>query len=250
MMDELYKMIYKRKSFHVFKGNQKLSKLELREIENKCHALIPLLDTIDVKIKIVLREETSCKRGEYCILFYSEKKNNYLINIGYIGEQLDLWLASRDIGVCWYGAGKVEASKYKNLDFVIMLAIQKVDKTMFRKDMFKSKRKDMDEIWQGNIYQDIANIVRYAPSACNSQPWLVESDDTVLQVYRYKMPGKRGIMPVKEVTYYNRIDIGIFILFIEVCLQHLHIPFQRVLYEDIFDEEIKVHVASYNLTCT
>ena len=31
----------------------------------------------------------TCKRGEeYCILLYSEKKDNYLQNIGYIGEQL------------------------------------------------------------------------------------------------------------------------------------------------------------------
>ena len=33
------------------------------------------------------------KRGqEYCILFYSEKKENYLQNIGYLGEQLDFIL--------------------------------------------------------------------------------------------------------------------------------------------------------------
>ena len=51
--------------------------------------------------------KTSCKRGEeYCILLYSEKKGDYLRNIGYIGEQLDLYLASLNIGACGLGSAK------------------------------------------------------------------------------------------------------------------------------------------------
>ena len=50
-------------------------------------------------------------------------------------------------------------------------------------------------------------------SACNSQPWLVKSNGE-LSVYRYSKPGKRGIMPADKVSFYNRIDIGIFICFI------------------------------------
>lgn len=43
---------------------------------------------IRVEIKIVPKNETTCKRGEYCILLFSEKKR--LKNIGYIKTQLDL----------------------------------------------------------------------------------------------------------------------------------------------------------------
>ena len=46
-------------------------------------------------------------------LLYSEKKDNYLQNIGYIGEQLDLYLVSKNIGTLWFGIGKV---KEKQLD--------------------------------------------------------------------------------------------------------------------------------------
>lgn len=116
-----------------------------------------------VDAKIVPRAETSCPRGEYCILLFSEKKKNYLQNIGYIGEQLDLWLASRNIGVCWYGLGKTEETTYHGLDFVIMLAIEKAEENEFRKDVFKSKRKPLEEIWIGKEYPSIANIVRFAP---------------------------------------------------------------------------------------
>lgn len=55
-----------------------------------------------------------------------------------------------------------------------MIAIAKIDsEDKFRKAMFKSKRKKVKEIWSGEYYLDIANIVRFAPSSCNTQPWKV-----------------------------------------------------------------------------
>ena len=108
MDNNLYEMIFKRKSFHLFRnvGSQKISEEEIKDIENKFNDFKPLVDDIKVKIKIV-KDSTTCKRGqEYCILFYSEKKDNYLQNIGYLGEQLDLYLVSKNIGTLWFGIGK------------------------------------------------------------------------------------------------------------------------------------------------
>lgn len=251
-MDELfYQMIFKRKSFHLFKdvGEEKVSKEELKNIEEKFKTFKPLIKDIKTDIKIVKEEETTCKRGaEYCILLYSEKKDNYLQNIGYIGEQLDLYLASLNIGALWFGIGKIEEIKYNDLDFVIMLVIRKVSEDKFRKDMFKSKRKSLYEIWIGENYLDIANIVRFAPSACNTQPWIVESSKDKLNIYRYKKPGKRGIMPIDKVIYYNKIDIGIFLLFMDLCLIHKNINYERKIFIDELEDDIeKTLVATYNL---
>ena len=87
-----------------------------------------------------------------------------------------------------------------NLEYVIMISVAKIPEepeNRFRKDIFKSKRKDLSEIWSGETL-NVAEIVRFAPSACNSQPWLVKNDGELL-VYRYKKPGKRGIMPADKV---------------------------------------------------
>ena len=240
-MDELlYRMIYKRKSFHIFKDIQKITTEELQKIETFTETLIPLVPDIKTTIRIVPANETSCKRGqEYCILLYSEKKGNYLQNIGYLGEQIDLYLASINIGALWFGIGKVEEEQYNGLDFVIMIAIAKVTEDKFRKDMFKSKRKKPDEIWQGMYSENIGNIVRFAPSACNTQPWQVDVKDNQLTSYRYKKPGKRGIMPAVKVAYYNRIDIGIFLYFLELCLKHEKIKFERTLYEDMSGDDVE-----------
>ena len=249
MDKSLYEMIFKRKSFHLFRniGNEKITKEELEDIINRFNLLKPLVDDIKVKIKIV--KDTGCHRGqEYCILFYSEKKDNYLQNIGYLGEQMDLYLVSKNIGTLWFGIGKPEEKEIDGLDYVIMMAISKVDTIdKFRKDMYKSKRKELSEIWEGDSYLDIANIVRFAPSACNTQPWRVLSSDNELKVYRYRKAGKRGIMPKDMVIYYNQIDIGIFLCFLELCLEHNNISFNRELFvEEDFEKENNL-VAKYKV---
>lgn len=233
MDNNLYDMIYKRKSFHLFRdiGDEHITPKELEDIENYFYSLKPLVEDINVKIKIV-KDDTICKRGEeYSILFYSEKKDLYLQNIGYLGEQMDLYLVSKNIGTLWFGIGKPTDMKYDGLDFVIMIAIAKINSPLkFRKDMFKSKRKSVEEIWNGNDYLEIANIVRYAPSSCNTQPWKVEASRNEIKVYRYKEEGKRGIMPIMMVDYYNQIDIGIFLCFLELCLSKNNLKFKRTLY--------------------
>lgn len=249
MKTSLYEMIYKRKSFHLFRntGNEILTEQELTQIQEIFETCIPLDKNIKVDMQILPADQTTCKRGqEYCILLYSEKKPNYLQNIGYIGEQLDLYLASMNIGALWYGIGKVEETTYHGLDFVIMIAIKKVKDDKFRKDMFKSKRKPVEEIWMGNTITGISDIVRFAPSACNTQPWIVENHQDCLSVYRYKKPGKRGIMPAVKVAYYNQIDIGIFLLFLELCLEHVDICYERTLFNDDGIEE-KALNARYEL---
>ena len=249
MEKDLYLMIFKRKSFHIFRDIGSIDSHELQSIEETYKTFTPLVSDIKTAIKIVPAEEITCKRGqEYCILLYSEKKENYLQNIGYIGEQLDLYLASLGIGALWFGIGKPDEPTYNGLDFVIMIAIAKIPKDKFRKDMFKSKRKSLDEIWNGEHYRELGDIVRFAPSACNTQPWKVTTEERALTVYRYKKPGKRGIMPADKVVHYNRIDIGIFLCFLELCLMQSGISYERELFTDTAENNCEeVLTAKYKL---
>lgn len=222
-MESLYQYIFKRKSFHLFRDNKTKEYYKDKyhitddEIENTFSffkQITPLMNDIKVKIRIVKEEKTNCKRGaEYCILFYSEQKKNYLQNIGYIGEQLDLYLVSQNIGTLWYGIGKTDELFYDDLSFIAMMAICKVPEESFRKDMFKSKRKRIEEIYDGKKYLDVIDIARFSPSSCNTQPWIIKAKNKKhdVEIYRYKKPGKRGIMPNDKVVYQNLIDIGIFI---------------------------------------
>ena len=207
-------MIFRRKSFHVFRnvGNESISKDELNDIQSAYSEFTPLNPRIKTAIRIVPEKQTNCKRGgEYCVLLYSEKKDGYLQNIGYLGEQLDLYLVSRNIGTLWFGIGKTQETPFEDMEFVIMFSIRKIsDGSKYRKDMFKSKRKSAEEIWENN---------------------------GELSVYRYRKPGKRGIMPADKVSFYNRIDIGIFICFMDICLGHNGVGFEKTLYSDAGDDD-------------
>lgn len=244
-------MIFKRKSFHLFRniGEERISLAEIEEIQEIYKTLTPLCPDIRTAIRIVPADKTTCNRGqEYCILLYSEKKDNYLQNIGYLGEQLDLYLVSKDIGTLWYGIGRTEEPLLDGFEFVIMIAIAKVDdQKKFRKDMFKSKRKTVDEIWVGEPINGVTDIVRFAPSACNLQPWIVEKDANSLKAFRYKKPGKRGIMPADKVTFYNQIDMGIFLCVLDLCLQHNRIEYEVDLFTDGGLDIEKTEIAAYKI---
>ena len=239
---DLYQYIFKRKSFHLFrdlKTKEEYSKLykiddnELQNIKETFYSLKPLNKAIKVKIEIVTNEYTNCNRGqEFCILFYSEKKENYLQNIGYLGEQLDLYLVSKNIGALWFGIGKTTLLENDGLAFVTMMAIGKVPEDSFRKDMFKSKRKELSEIYDGNKYSELINILRFAPSSCNTQPWFIKEENNKLIIYRYRKEGKRGIMPKDKVIYQNLIDIGIFLCFLDIIFDHNSVDYKINLYKD------------------
>ncbi len=247
---DLYSMIFKRKSFHVFRnlGDEKITEEEIEDIYDAFEKFVPLHPEIETKIKIVSNDRVTTKRGqEMCILIFSEKKEGYLQNLGYIGQQLDLYLVSKNIGTLWFGIGKTE-EECDGLDYVIMFAVKKVsDIKKFRKDMFKSKRKDADEIWSGKHLNGVTDIVRFAPSACNSQPWKIENLVDTIKVYRYKKEGKRGIMPADKVSFYNRIDIGIFLCFMELCMEKEGMDFERTLFADEGKDDEYTLNAEYKL---
>ena len=250
MKEQYYETIFKRKSFHLFRGvgDDKITQEELDGIEKAYADFEKLYPEINTAIRIVPADKVNFKRdAEYCILIYSEKKENYLMNAGYVGEQLDLWLVKHNIGSLWYGIGKPNEPTYNGMDFVIMIAIRKVsDEAKFRKDMFKAKRKPLDEVWSGDGL-GIADIARFAPSACNTQPWYVENKNGELTVFRYKKPGKRGIMPADAVSYFNRIDIGIYLCILEICMEKNRIEYDRELFTDDGGDAELTKAAVYSL---
>lgn len=249
MNSSLYPMIFKRKSFHLFRnvGSEKIDENELESLKEAYESFERLCPDIRTAIRIVPAEKVNFKRdAEYCILIYSEKKDNYLMNAGYIGEQMDLYLVSRNIGTLWFGIGKPDEQLYDGLDYVIMIAVHKIsDESLYRKDMYKAKRKPLAEIWEGETL-GIAEVARFAPSACNTQPWFVKNSGGMFDVYRYKKPGKRGIMPARAVAYFNRIDIGIFICILEICMAEQNISAERELFVDDGDGEYSP-VARYKI---
>lgn len=225
MDNALYSLIYKRKSVRRFDGT--LSRAELDALMAQTAKVSPLVGGLKTEIKLIPVSDTSCKRGEYCLAIYGEESEHYLTNAGYIGEQLDLWMASQNIGACWYGMGKPKTEPPVGMKFIIMFYIGKARAGDYRADISGFNRKKISEIWVGELADTVGTAAHIAPSATNSQPWRVECSGGRLKVMR--SPTLFSIMPTKIGAYMNSIDMGIFLCFLELTLAHEGIAFERTL---------------------
>lgn len=228
-MKNLYPYAFKRKSFRRFNNELHITETELDLINLYLLDKVKNLNSsLSFDYRIVSQSETSCKRGEFCILIYSKINGPNLMNIGYTIEQLDLYLSSINIGVCWYGMGKIdERYKHDKLSYIIMLAIGKAYLHEFRKDHKKAKRKNNDEIWVGENIEGMVNYIKYAPSTCNSQPWLLTHKNE--KIYVEMNSKEKMIVPKNKIGFYNSIDMGILLNFIDIWFLEKEIMYTREL---------------------
>ena len=128
--------------------------------------------------------------------------------MGFLFQQMDLYLQSLGLGVCWLGMGKMNsrtAPEVEGMKFVIMLAFGYPKGDQMRHDRKEFKRKPLSEIADADDIR--LEPARLAPSSINSQPWYFAHEGENIHVFcaARVMAG-----------YMNRIDIGI-------ALAHLYI---------------------------
>lgn len=210
----LEETIYKRRSIRKYDDNplEQETLDEIREFIGDIPVLNPDIrwsyEIVGPKnVKTLMRW-----KAPHYLLIFSEPKQNYLQNIGFIFQQVDLFLQSKGIGACWIGAGSPKNYENPNPEheFVIMLAFGNPVGELYRnKDQFK--RKNLDEI--SDIADERLIPARLAPSAANSQTWYFKhNDDGSYDVYR----NRRRLNLNSRMVSWNKIDIGI-------ALAHLYI---------------------------
>ena len=126
--------------------------------------------------------------------------------------------------------------------------IAKVRDGAFRKDMFKAKRKEEAEAWHAQDGGAVGYRPFLRPAPATSSRGHGARGET-LRVCRYVKSGKHGIMPKERIPFNSRIDAGILLCFLELCLHHEGIAFVRGPVLDAGDEEETLHPsATYQMT--
>ena len=199
----LCEMIFKRKSCRSFTGKP----VDANVIEKiLSFDMKPLHPEIKVRMDIVSRDKVKCIcpwTTPQLIAIYSEECDGYLENIGFLFQQMDLYLQALGLGVCWLGLGKMNpktTSEVEGMKFVIMLAFGYPKGDQLRHDVKDFKRKSMEKI--ADKADPRLEPARLAPSAVNSQPWYFTHEDNIIHVYC----SKKG----------SRLDAGI-------AMAHLYI---------------------------
>ena len=203
----LKEMIYQRKSCRSFTGvpvdTEMIEKILSFEMK-------PLYPEIKVRMDVVGRDNVKCIcpwTTPQLIAIYSEEAEGYLENIGFLFQQMDLYLQTLGLGVCWLGMGRMNpktTTQVEGMKFVIMLAFGHPKGDQLRHDGKGFKRRPMDKITdQADPKLEAA---RLAPSAVNSQPWYFTHDGGTVHVYC----SKKG----------SRLDAGI-------ALAHLYVENEK-----------------------
>ena len=198
--------IYYRRSCRSY-SSEPLTRTELAEIEDFSKTLVPLDNKIRTAMQIVPGDAVRFYfpwKAPQLIAFFSENKPGYLENAGFLLQQMDLWLQSRGLGVCWLGLGKLknQVKTPEGMVFVILLAFG-TPKEVLSREKRKFNRKTMAEIsdWEDKKLE----CVRVAPSSTNSQPWYFTHEGETIHAFR----SEAGLLRHAMLGTMNRIDMGI-----------------------------------------
>ncbi len=204
----LNEMIYCRQSCRSF-TDVPVSAEQLETI--KAFPMKPLYPEIKVHWEIVSKDmvRSLCPwKTPQLIAIYSEETEGWLENVGFMFQQMDLYLQSLGLGACWLGLGKMRAKtapKVEGMQFVILLAFGNPKEGWKHRGLKDFKRKSLEEI--SDKADSKLEPARLAPSAVNSQPWCFVHGDEAIRVYR---------IDNNRLRYMNCIDMGI-------ALAHLYV---------------------------
>lgn len=220
----LYEHISKRKSTRRFIP-EPLSPNQLYDIQAYLKQLDPLLPMLNVDFKVVsseaIRGAFAVKAPHY-IVVSSNEKTGHLMNIGFMLQQLDLYVASLGLGGCWVGMAKPSKELLEQLphDFVIAYALG-TPQGAVHQDLDQFNRNPITEISEGQGFESLIEAARLAPSSTNSQPWYFVVKPNRIDLYRVKNNPLKGFFLDKM----NQIDIGIALchIYLAAKAEGLHI---------------------------
>ncbi|MBQ9026239.1 MAG: hypothetical protein IJ104_07700 [Methanobrevibacter sp.] len=212
---DISNQIYSRKSCRKYLDDE-LDMSAIKEFLSNVKVLNP---EINYSYEIFTKDEINIRtrwKAPYYLAIYSEKKDNFGVNAGFIFQQLSLFMQTLGIGSCWVGMASL---KKNNPDFVILIAFGKSDN--LTRDVSKFKRKSLSEI--ADSPDEKLKPAQLAPSAVNSQPWYFTHTDEGFDVFKVKP----NVLKRKIFGKWNDIDVGI-------ALAHLYVS-----NPDTFEFEVK-----------
>lgn len=210
-----FEAIFSRRSIRHFK-QEKLDWEIIADLLDYANKLPMLIEGIAVEFKLVSNIEA--KQGfygpfnvkaPYYLCISSEVKEDYMLNAGYLMQQINLYLTAKGLGTCFLvaypGSGLKATMKY---EYIVALAFGMTNSTLTR-DSSDAKRLPEGDliVYKEEVTPDIKQVLaaaRLSPSAFNSQPWRF-----VVYKNRIHVFAKKNLFIAKALDYNKMIDMGI-----------------------------------------
>ena len=217
----LENQIYVRKSCRDYLDDE----IDMNIIHEFMSTVKPLNENISYHYQILTPDEMKIRTrwsSPYYLALFSQKKENYGENIGFVFQQLSLYLQSIGIGTCWVGMASL---KNKDNDFVISISFGKSNN--ITRDLSSFKRKRLVEI--SDFADEKLKPAQLAPSAINSQPWYFKHDGDGFDVYQIK----QNILKRQILKKWNPIDMGIALAHLYVANEDAFEFYKKSSFEEI-----------------
>lgn len=217
---DFYDIIFKRKSIRKFDLTP-IDKNTFDVISRNIEKLVPLFPEIKTEIKIVSPRDVKGLiqvKAPYYIAAFSQPKEGYLTNMGFILQQLDLFFSANGLGCCWQGWPKPTSELRSDLsmEFIIVLAFGYPKEKLHRGSVNEFNRKPLIKIKTTPGFDELLEPARLAPSP--TQPWFFICDKQMIHIYYSKA---RGIM-AKFTNKLNRIEVGIALSHLWISALHFN----------------------------
>lgn len=242
----MYDIIYSRKSIRSF--HQEVIDWEIIEdILRFANSLPMLAKDIKVEFKLISNIEQNqgfngpfAVKAPYYISLSSEKKDDYLLNAGYLMQQLSLYIESKELGTCFLGAASPGWGLKKTIkfDYIIALAFGKSKEPLYR-DAFLAKRSPENDlvVYKEEVSTDLRKMLdaaRLAPSAYNGQPWRFVVYKNRIHIFVKKNPWF-----AKPLDKLKMIDIGIMLANLLIAAEELWVDVKLNKSDVIMNKSLK-----------
>lgn len=178
--------------------------------------ITPLHQNIPVDIELYEREDfvkdfsrtAFYLANDFVVIRSASNIVGYLQNVGFIGEQIILWLTHKGIGSCWVGLVKQKKQPARGeLPFVAAIEFGRSDNSPFRRLPEEFPRKKLHEVMLNEIsrpeFLKILDAGRLAPSVLNLQPVRYFTVDDKIYIYR-----KPLTINYAKLNEFQQIDVG------------------------------------------
>ena len=208
-------VITKRKSTRNYK-EVPLTQEQLADIKAFMADLQPLFPELPYRAKILDASQVRCMqpwKTPHFVAVSTQDTADAFINVGFLFQQLDLYLQSKGLGVCWVGLGRPRKDLDEALTHAILMPFGIAAEPVWRDNVEQFNRKALSDI--ADTPDPRLECVRLAPSATNSQPWYIVHQGDQLHVYQV-IQG-----PLKRMTLgkMNCIDMGIALCHLAVTCE-------------------------------
>jgi nitroreductase len=216
----LYDAIFKRKSIRNYDSTP-IDSSRLEEISKNLQSLKPLLEEIKTEFKVLSPSQVARKLGNnapHFIAAFSEAKDAYKVNVGFMLQQMDLYFSASGLGSCWLGIPQPtkEVLESSNLEFIILMSFGNPKEPLYRTSTSEFKRQPISEITNIEGATELLEAARLAPSAVNLQNWYFTGDKNTIHAYS----AKSGFLRTRIGGSYYPVNMGIALYHLQLAAEH------------------------------